>query len=70
MPGERLRGKRIRLTGSSVGTKEANGMSSFKHRRAAARWVVTLACAVLAALHPGIASAQHLGEVIWDVNST
>jgi hypothetical protein len=68
-PGERLRGKRIRLTRSSLGKKEANGMSSFKHRRVAARSVVTLACAVLAALHPGIASAQHLGEVICSVDS-
>jgi hypothetical protein len=33
------------------------------------RWVVTLACAVLAALHPGFTSAQHLGEVICSVDS-
>lgn len=44
-------------------------MSSIKHWRAAARWVVMLACAALAASHPGIASAQHLGEVICSVDS-
>lgn len=44
-------------------------MSSFKHRRAAARLLVTLASATLAALHPGVPSAQHLGEVICSVDT-
>jgi len=44
-------------------------MSSFKQRRSAARLVVTLVSAVLAVLHPGIPSAQHLGDVICSVDS-
>lgn len=66
---ERRCGKCIRLIHETPGRKEANDMSSFQQRRSASRWVVALASGILAAWHPGIPSAQHLGDVICSVDS-